>query len=243
MHKRDLYAQFRKSKNLLIFFFIILILVGCKTQIKQNNLSNSFYLKSAALCGLQLDEACEFLGCTEDELEIAEERDGYTDYYLPDQTPPWEVGKEGSVEFIFTVLQEDGYVARVWCRIIDSTHSLADEEAVRAFYSLLVTEDAKMDEAFGPDGFMALTNGKFERLDDQETFFERYPDAESFLDAYPQAGELVSGRAEWLAEGETSVWLQFDWTADEQMSRFTWNYQTERFVVKQMGWEDYSYAE
>lgn len=218
---------------------------GCQQEAPAAETPLSLPETLVSLCGLQLDEACEFLGCTEDELEIAEERDGYTDYYLPDQTPPWEVGKEGSVEFIFTVLQEDGYVARVWCRIIDSTHSLADEEAVRAFYSLLVTEDAKMDEAFGPDGFMALTNGKFERVDDRETFLEFYPDVESFLDAYMQLpdDELADGWAEWLAEGETPVWLQFDWAANEKMSRFTWNYLTERFVVKQMGWEDYSYAE
>ena len=218
---------------------------GCQQEAPAAETPLSLPETLVSLCGLQLGEACEFLGCTEDELEIAEERDGYTDYYLPDQTPPWEVGKEGSVEFIFTVLQEDGYVARVWCRIIDSTHSLADEEAVRAFYSLLVTEDAKMDEAFGPDGFMALTNGKFERVDDRQTFLEFYPDVESFLDAYMQLpdDELADGWAEWLSEGETPVWLQFDWAANEKMSRFTWNYLTERFVVKQMGWEDYSYAE
>ena len=218
---------------------------GCQQEAPAAETPLSLPETLVSLCGLQLGEACERLGCTEDELEIAEERDGYTDYYLPDQTPPWEVGKEGSVEFIFTVLQEDGYVARVWCRIIDSTHSLADEEAVRAFYSLLVTEDAKMDEAFGPDGFMALTNGKFERVDDRETFLEFYPDVESFLDAYMQLpdDELADGWAEWLSEGETPVWLQFDWAANEKMSRFTWNYLTERFVVKQMGWEDYSYAE
>lgn len=230
---------------LLMGCILPVMVSGCQQEAPAAETPLSLPETLVSLCGLQLEEACERLGCAEDELEIAAEWDGYTDYYLPDQTPPWEIGEEGSVEITFTVSQADGYVAGAWCQMLDSTHSLADEEAARAFYSLLVTEDAKMDEAFGPDGFMALTNGKFERVDDRQTFLEFYPDVESFLDAYMQLpdDELADGWAEWLSEGETPVWLQFDWAANEKMSRFTWNYLTERFVVKQMGWEDYSYAE
>ena len=245
MHHQGPYVPSDKIRKLPALFAIVMIMGSCQANPGQTSLPDDPLAQLAALCGLQLDEACERLGCTADELEIAAERDDYTDYYLPGQTPPWDAGEEGSVEITFTVSREDGYIAGAWCQMLDSAHSLADEAAARAFYSLLETEDARLDTAFGPDGFIAFTNGEFERLDDQETFFERYPDVESFLDAYTQLPEegMMNGRAEWLAEGETPVWLQFDWTANGQLSRFTWNYQTERFVAKRMGWEDYADSE
>ena len=97
---------------LLMGCILPVMVSGCQQEAPADGSSLSLPETLVSLCGLQLEEACERLGCAEDELEIAAEWDGYTDYYLPDQTPPWEIGEEGSVEITFTVSQSDGLCGR-----------------------------------------------------------------------------------------------------------------------------------
>lgn len=222
---------------------VLLLLASCASCAPKTSPEKSWDHNLASLCGLSLEEATALLGCTEADLRIDAENDAFISYYLPDQTPPWEVGEDGTSEITITVFKEDKYVAGAWCLVTDMTHSIADEEAARALYSLLQEEDDRLTEAFGPTGFMAFTNGEFERLDDQPTFFETYPDADSFVSRWEENPESLSSRGEWLSEGDTPVWLQFDWNAGQKGSIFTWNYQTERFTAYQLGWEDLEYAD
>lgn len=194
----------------------------------------------AALCGLSFDQAVGRLDC-EDNLTISSEEDGLTEYKLPDPSPPWDVGEEGTAEISFAVDSEEDRVIAVSRTLTDMTHTVADETSAREVYELLKTEDERLTGYFGPTGFMAFTNGSFERLDDQESYFEIYPDVDAFISKWNELDEenlYMQGSEEWLSEGEDPVWLQFYWTSGPTGTVFSWNYLTEQFVAKQMGWED-----
>ena len=199
----------------------------------------------AALCGLSFDQAVDRLDC-EDNLTISSEEDGLTEYKLPDPSPPWDVGEEGTAEISFAVDSEEDRVIAVSRTLTDMTHTVADETSAREVYELLKTEDERLTEYFGPTGFMAFTNGSFERLDDQESYFEIYPDVDAFISKWNELDEenlYMQGSEEWLSEGEDPVWLQFYWTSGPTGTVFSWNYLTEQFVAKQMGWEDLDFPE
>ena len=199
----------------------------------------------AALCGLSFDQAVDRLDC-EDNLTISSEEDGLTEYKLPDPSPPWDVGEEGTAEISFAVDSEEDRVIAVSRTLTDMTHTVADETSAREVYELLKTEDERLTGYFGPTGFMAFTNGSFERLDDQESYFEIYPDVDAFISKWNELDEenlYMQGSEEWLTEGEDPVWLQFYWTSGPTGTVFSWNYLTEQFVAKQMGWEDLDFPE
>ena len=113
-------------KKSFLFLITTLLLASCQAADTIDSSADPL----AALCGLSFDQAVDRLDC-EDNLTISSEEDGLTEYKLPDPSPPWDVGEEGTAEISFAVDSEEDRVIAVSRTLTDMTHTVADETSAR----------------------------------------------------------------------------------------------------------------